>query len=281
MNCRFVKRPLDEDFQFEIASSPLLNVSAQDPLEFFFLDTEEVYGYAGIPYLDPCQRYPANCGAFLKINLANMSMQQMLTGFRSFGIGQGTADRFSEFGFFSTDATIFIIRLNNLSIVNTISLSRYIPYIPPYFTWHNSVIVDPLHDLAYFLYAFSSVNSTFVLCLSFDTRQIQAFAVLSSPASLGPAVINNNGTEAVVLYAVDNFIDTFRIQKLNLTSLTWTGESIQYHELVAHTDVTSWPGYPEATRALNGTISSHSPTNGNDIVLLLLLFTVRNVRFCY
>jgi hypothetical protein len=70
-------------------------------------------------------------------------------------------------------------------------------------------------------------------------------------ASLGPAVINNNGTEAVVLYAVDNFIDTFRIQKLNLTSLTWTGESIQYHELVAHTDVTSWPGYPEATRALN------------------------------
>jgi len=73
-------------------------------------------------------------------------------------------------------------------------------------------------------------------------------------ASLGPAVINNNGTEAVVLYAVDNFIDTFRIQKLNLTSLTWTGESIQYHELVAHTDVTSWPGYPEATRALNGTI---------------------------
>lgn len=39
MNCHFVKRSLDEDFPQELSVSPPLNVSAQDPLEFFLIDS--------------------------------------------------------------------------------------------------------------------------------------------------------------------------------------------------------------------------------------------------
>jgi hypothetical protein len=76
-------------------------------------------------------------------------------------------------------------------------------------------------------------------------------------------VISRDRSEALVLYAVDNFIDKFQIRKMNLTSLMWTDETIEYNEIATHVDVTSWAGYPEATRALNG--------NTLDLLLLLLL----------
>jgi hypothetical protein len=65
-------------------------------------------------------------------------------------------------------------------------------------------------------------------------------------------VISYDGTEAVILYAVDNFAEKFEIKKLNLTSLIWTEQTVQYNELIVRSGVSTWPGYPQASRTLNG-----------------------------
>jgi hypothetical protein len=140
-----------------------------------------MFGYAGVPCLDPCPFPPSGCGVFLKINLTDLSINQMLKGLQSFSLGQATTDTSFSFGYISTDKTIFIIRLDTLTIVHTINVLDYIRYVPPYFTWHSSVVSDVINELAYFYYAFSSVNSTFVFCISFKTHQIQAFSILNSP----------------------------------------------------------------------------------------------------